>query len=87
MTLSLDAVALSKVIYNIANSGSSSSDSTISQTAFVGALFLLSAYRAQLFFIRTTNASKNGGHGFEFLLMKNFITVGDSSGESARLIV
>lgn len=86
LTLALDAVALSKIIYNTAVS---TSDSAITQAVFVGLLFTVSVYRAQKFFVRVSNAGNNNancddplyrGHGFAFLLIQSFSAAATNSG-------
>jgi hypothetical protein len=83
LTLALDAVALSKIVYNTAISAS---DSAITQAVFVGALFLMSMYRAQKFFVRVmSDDGLNCGHGLSFLLIQNFNAAATNSGGSEGL--
>lgn len=88
LTLALDAVALSKIIYNTTMT---TSDSAITQTVFVSLLFAVSFYRAQKFFVRVVNTSEASddapfrGHGFAFLLIKNFSAAATNSGGPERL--
>lgn len=81
LTLTLDAVALSKIVYNTATSAS---DSHITQAVFVGVLFLMSVYRAKTFFVRLNSSTEEdvpSGHGISILLMTNFSnTVARSTG-------
>lgn len=81
LTLALDAVALSKIAYNTATSAAS--DSVITQSVFVGLLFVVSAYRAQQFFLRvpgTPEQTLPSGHGFAFVLIKNFSAAATNGG-------
>jgi len=82
LTLALDAVALSKIVYNTAISAS---DSAITQAVFVGLLFAMSVYRAQKFFVRVSDGSLNCGHGLSFLLIQNFNAAATNSGGFERL--
>ena len=79
LTLSLDAVALSKIVYNTAIAAS---DSAITQSVFVGMLFAMSMYRAQKFFLRVSflEDAVHCGHGLSFLLIKNFNAAATNSG-------
>jgi hypothetical protein len=87
ITFALDAVALSKIVYNTAVSAS---DSNITQSVFVGLLFLMSVYRAQKFFIRVSgnpDETIHRGHGFAFLLIKNFSSAATNSGPETTPLI